>query len=251
MIREYLNHLRSEGRSPNTLANYSSDLCSLEGRLSRRGVRLVEAIEQDIELDIERQKRQGTKANTIARSVVCTRGFFNFLVMKGVVAANPLARVRQPKTGRSVDPSRLLAPHELEALLHTENPPGPIGKRNTLMLKFLAGTPLRLPELAELTMQQIDLENGLGPALVRGERKIRVFFRKDLLEEIREYVRLYRPQIPHAKTSVYLFPSRHGGYMTRQAIWNILLRCKRSAGIHRQVTATDLRRSYRAHYKNR
>jgi integrase/recombinase XerD len=220
----------------------------LHTRLSRRQVRLLEANEQDFVSDIQRLKHSRYKPNTIARYVVCAKGFFNFLVMRGVVTTNPASRIRRPKTSRFFDPSRLLTKDELEALLSTESPPGPVGKRNSLIIKLIAKTPLRLYELAALTLEQIDLVKGVGPTLLRRERSVQVFFDKDVLREIQDYVSTHRPHIPVARRSEYLFPAKHGGAMSRQAIWYILLDYKENTGLLKRVTATDLRRSYRAHH---
>jgi integrase/recombinase XerD len=246
-LDSFLNMLIVEkGLARNTLEAYSRDLNRVADFLKGRGVRAWEQCEAvHMRAYVSWLRQRGLSPRSIARNVVAMRQFYRFLEKEERIRANPVASlfltrppVRLPHT---------LSPQEVETLLQQPDASKSLGARDQAMLELLYASGLRVSELVSLQTRHLHHdENYLS---VRGKGgKVRIIpFGKWAREKLLRYIKEVRPKLQKGRASPYLFVTRSGRALTRQAFWKLIRRYALLAGIDKKVTPHTLRHSFATH----
>ena len=216
------------GLSKNTLAAYRADLNSLARWLTGRGKNLSEGDRADLLDYIAWRVEKGARPRSTARQLSSFRRFFRYLVREGVLSADPTARISMPKVGRPLP--KALPEEEVEALLEAPDVKDPLGHRDRTMLEVLYATGLRVTELVSLRLSQINLNQGVVRIVGKGGRERLIPLGEESLE--------------------WLFPTRRGDRMTRQAFWHIIKRYAGKADISSSLSPHTLRHAFATHLLN-
>jgi len=112
----------------------------------------------------------------------------------------------------------------------------PLGSRDRTMLEVLYATGLRVSELVNLRQGQVNLNQGVIRILGKGDRERLIPLGEEAMRAIREFDRGARGEILLERQTDYLFPTRRGDRMTRQAFWHIIKRYARKAGIAKELS---------------
>jgi integrase/recombinase XerD len=236
------------GLSPNTLAAYRADLTALARWLAERGVPILRTTRADLQDFIAFRVQAGARPRSTARQLSSFRRFFRYLVREAVVREDPTAQIAMPKIGRSLPKS--LTEEEVESLLGAPTVTDPLGNRDRTMLEVLYATGLRVSELVNLRNGQVNLNQGVIRILGKGNRERLIPLGEEAVRWIIEFSRAPRTEILLERQTDYLFPTRRGDRMTRQAFWHIIKRYARKAGIGKELSPHTLRHAFATHLLN-
>lgn len=236
------------GLSANTLAAYRADLTALARWLAERGTTMVKTTRADLQDFIAFRVNAGARPRSTARQLSSFRRFFRYLVREGLVAEDPTAQIAMPKIGRSLPKS--LTEEEVESLLNAPAVNDPLGNRDRTMLELLYATGLRVSELVNLRTAHVNLNQGVIRILGKGNRERLIPLGEEAVRWITDFVRGARAEILLERQTDYLFPTRRGDRMTRQAFWHIIKRYARKAGVAKELSPHTLRHAFATHLLN-
>jgi integrase/recombinase XerD len=236
------------GLSANTLAAYRADLMALQRWLAAKGVEISRATRADLLGFIAWRVESGARPRSTARQLSSFRRFYRFLVREGTLREDPTAQIAMPKIGRSLPKS--LTEEEVEALLNAPVVSDPLGARDRTMLEVLYATGLRVSELVTLKYSQLNLNQGVLRVQGKGDRERLIPLGEEAVRWLREFINTGRGEILLDRHTDYLFPTRRGDHMTRQAFWHIIKRYARKSNIEKELSPHTLRHAFATHLLN-
>jgi integrase/recombinase XerD len=236
------------GLSANTLGAYRADLIALQRWLSQRDTSLIFASRADILAFMAQRARQGAKPRSTARQLSSFRRFYRFLLREAMIQEDPTVKIDMPKIGRSLPKS--LSEGEVESLLNAPDVNDPLGHRDRAMLEMLYATGLRVSELINLHINQVNMNQGVLRIRGKGDRERLIPLGDEAQRWAREFMAGPRTEILLERQSDYLFPTRRGDRMTRQAFWHIIKRYAKKAEIRGKLSPHTLRHAFATHLLN-
>ncbi len=249
LVERFLESLWMEkGLSPHTVAAYRSDLAQYQGWLQERGVELHCSGREAILDHLAWRLSAGYQARSTARFLSGLRGFYRFLLREGLITQDPTLQVELPQLGRPLPKS--LSETDVEALLAAPDIGEPIGLRDRAMLEVLYACGLRVTELISLTLEQVNLRQGVLRVFGKGSKERLVPLGEEAMVWVARYVRDSRPLLLDGKPSDVLFPSLRGEQMTRQTFWYRIKHQARVAGISKSLSPHTLRHAFATHLLN-
>jgi integrase/recombinase XerD len=249
MVGRFLDAVWMErGLSANTLAAYRADLTALHRWLGERHVPIARTSRNDLLAFIAWRVEAGARPRSTARQLSSFRRFFRYLVREGVLREDPTAQIAMPKIGRSLPKS--LTEEEVESLLTAPVVGDPLGFRDRTMLEVLYATGLRVTELVNLKHNQVNLNQGVLRIMGKGNRERLIPLGEESVHWVQQFMRGPRIEILLERQAEYLFPTRRGDKMTRQAFWHIIKRYARKAGVQKDLSPHTLRHAFATHLLN-
>jgi len=236
------------GLSSNTLAAYRADLVALSRWLATKNIRIVATTRADLLGFIAFRVEAGARPRSTARQLSSFRRFFRHLLREGQIKDDPTAQIAMPKIGRSLPKS--LSEDEVESLLNAPQVTDPLGSRDRTMLEVLYATGLRVSELVNLKYGQLNLNQGVVRIVGKGNRERMIPLGEEAVRWLREFLGGPRGEILLDRSSDYLFPTRRGDRMTRQAFWHIIKRYARKSNIDKELSPHTLRHAFATHLLN-
>jgi integrase/recombinase XerD len=236
------------GLSRNTLSAYRTDLVALARWVAEQGRPITAAERGDILAFIAGRIEGGARPRSSARQLSSFRRFFRWLAREQGSGEDPTARISMPKIGRPLPQS--LSEAEVEALLDAPDTAGALGHRDRTMLEVLYATGLRVSELVNLRLGQVNLNQGVIRVTGKGDRERLIPLGEESLEWLQTFIAGPREEILLDKQTDYVFPTRRGDRMTRQAFWHIIKRYTQSAGISQALSPHTLRHAFATHLLN-
>ena len=247
LIDQYLNYLLVEkGLSKNTLDSYSRDLARYHRFLHKHGAMTVcESDTAYILKHLIALRNSGLGARSRARHLVALRGFYRFLVQEEVICRDPSRLVELPKI--SLKLPDVLSVNEIMRLLDTPDPQTHRGARDAAMLEILYAAGLRVSELVNLKLRDVNWEAGFVRVLGKGSKERIVPIGLYAQKKIRRYLDHNRKALLKNEISPYLFVARAARPMTRQGFWKLLRNYAQKARLHKKITPHSLRHSFATH----
>jgi integrase/recombinase XerD len=209
---------------------------------------LIYATRADLLAFIAWRAKEGAKPRSTARQLSSFRRFYRFLLREGTITEDPTARIDMPKIGRSLP--RSLTESEVESLLAAPDTHDPLGHRDRTMLEVLYATGLRVTELINLRNSEINLTQGVLRVRGKGERERLIPLGDESQDWLRDFLAGPRVEILLERHTDYLFPTRRGDRMTRQAFWHIIKRYAKKAEIEGKLSPHTLRHAFATHLLN-
>lgn len=234
------------GLSNNTLAAYGSDLRQFAKWLQHKS--LLQVVESDISDFLYTRYQQGIGNRSSARILSSLRRFYGYLVREGRIDVDPTALIEAPHIGRLLPMT--LSETDVEQLLAAPEITDALGFRDRTMLELLYATGLRVSELVGLKFEQINLQMGCVRITGKGNKERLVPVGQEAMEWIEGYLSTSRVDLLVGRQSDYLFVTRRGGGMTRQAFWHIIKRYALKAGINKEMSPHTLRHAFATHLLN-
>ncbi len=248
-IEKYTDSLWLEkGLSDNTIVSYARDLRQLDKYLAQRGLSIAFAESGDLMSFLADRSQAGVKASSLARYLSSIKGFYKYMVRENHLAANPASLIDAPKQGRPLPKS--LTESDVEALLAAPNVGTGLGLRDRAMLELLYACGLRVSELVNLDMSQLNLSAGVVKVFGKGSKERLVPIGEVAQNWLQKYIKRARPQLLKAAASGVLFPSNRGQHMTRQTFWHRIKHHGVTAGIQKPLSPHVLRHAFATHLLN-
>jgi len=237
------------GLSENTLNAYRTDLQGLAKWLTgKNGKDLMSVARSEILEYLTFRVSKGSKSRSAARLLSSIKRFYQYCVREQFIKEDPSDRIDAPKLGRSLP--KFLSEAEVEALLDAPELKDPIGVRDRTMLELLYATGLRVSELVNLTISQVNLRQGVVRIQGKGNKERLVPLGEEAMSWLESYLKDARHQITPASASDYVFTTRRHSAMTRQAFWYLIKRYANKVGIKKHITPHTLRHCFATHLLN-
>jgi integrase/recombinase XerD len=246
-IADFLAALQSEqGASRNTVAAYGRDLRDLAARLRRAGRSLADASPEDVIDWMEALRKAGRRPSTVARRLAAARGFFRHLGQEGQARQDPTEHIERPRLPRPLP--KTLSPQAAAALVESPDVSTPRGLRDRALFELLYASGLRATECLGLATGDVNLNAGYVQCVGKARKERIVPVGEEALVWIRRYLSEARPRLLRGRRdSGRLFLSPRGGGLTRQALWKMIRRAARTAGIRGRVSPHTLRHCFASH----
>ncbi|RMR81709.1 hypothetical protein ALP78_04653, partial [Pseudomonas coronafaciens pv. striafaciens] len=214
LIDRFLDALWLEkGLSDNTRDSYRSDLALFNGWLQERNVDLISAGREVILDHLAWRVENAYKPRSTARFLSGARGFYRYLLREKLISVDPTLQIDMPQLGKPLPKS--LSEADVEALLAAPDLSEPIGERDRAMLEVLYACGLRVTELISLTLEQVNLRQGVLRVMGKGSKERLVPMGEESIVWVERYLRGARDELLGGKPSDVLFPSTRGDQMTR------------------------------------
>jgi integrase/recombinase XerD len=252
-ISMFLTHVRVEkGLSPNTVSAYRRDLVKFQEFGKKRKLALEKISRDDLVDFLASLYRQKLESRTVARHQVTMRNFFRFALAQELITSDPSLNLESPKIRRSLP--GYLRLEELERLLAQPDDKTPIGLRDHAMLEVLYSTGLRVSELVNLRVMDLDRSAGCVRCVGKGDKERIVPIGKKALALVERYLKEARAKLVGKGKQIstnMLFINRRGGSLSRVGVWKILSAYGRRAGLRVALTPHMLRHSFATHLLER
>lgn len=251
-IDQFLDSLWLErGLSQNTLASYRHDLRLVEQFLSTRKMELNSASSIDL-IDYFSYRLNSDKeyknAST-ARLMSALRRYYQYLCREKIREDDPSAKLESPKIIKPLPKS--LSESEVDALLGSPDLSDTVQFRDKAMLELLYATGLRVSELVGLTMEEINMQQGVVRITGKGNKTRLVPLGEEAVYWIERYIEEARPELLNGQSSDVLFPSRRGTVMVRQTFWHRIKFYAQVCGIDKEALSPHvLRHAFATHLLN-
>ena len=251
LIEAFLDALWMEhGLSENTLSAYRSDLQGLVSWLSGQDRNNLLQVERDDLQDyLGNRHDAGLTDRSAARLLSTIKRFYRYQLREGRIDKDPSALLESPKLGRPLPQS--LSETEVEALLLAPQIDVPRGLRDRTMLEVLYACGLRVTELINVKIDQIDVLQGVLLVRGKGNKERIVPVGEQALDWLQRYIQLGRPKLLKGNLiNDCLFVTNRGKSMSRQTFWYMVKRYARQAGIEKALSPHTLRHAFATHLIN-
>ena len=247
VISSYENYLVSVKKaSNNTVSSYIRDIRQFSEWLrSNEDLDLVHASQFNIQDYLADLRNNGRSAATASRALASLKNFFSYLVSNGFIDEAPcVADIRIERAEKKLP--QILTGKEVELLLSQPAGSDPKGRRDKAMLEVVYATGIRVSELIDLNVSDVDLQ--LGSIKCSGSKKSRVIpLYPAAHQALSVYLRDVRGTLVHDPNESALFVNINGTRMSRQGFWKILKHYQDTAGIEKEITPHTLRHSFAVH----
>lgn len=243
LIEEYINYIYIEKRlSTNTKDAYKRDLVSFSTFLDNKKVNNIKS--NDIRDYIKYLNDNNEKDKTIARKIVSIRTFFDYLMKNNVINVNPCEKIESPKLKKTLP--KTLNEEEINILLDIK-PKTALEWRNKAMIELMYAAGLRVSELVELEVNDVNLKDNYVRVFGKGKKE-RIVPMADITTDIlNEYISVYRNSLLKGYLTDKVFISSYGKGMTRQGFFKNLKKIAKEKGIKKDFSPHTLRHSFATH----
>ena len=250
-VNRFIQHLwLQHGLSENTRIAYKHDIDLLQRFLltEKQDAPLADVNHNDLGDFIHWRQQQDANPRSIARLQSALKRFYRWMKHENLIEEDPTARLTSPKLGRSLPKS--LGEADVEHLLNTPDTETEIGLRDRTMLEVLYACGLRVSELTHLTIDQVNLRQGIIRVLGKGSKERLIPLGEQAMDWLEQYINTARPVLIPDISCEWLFPGRHGGCMTRQTFWYRIKKHALEAGIKAHISPHVLRHAFATHLLN-
>jgi len=247
LVDQYLQYILVEkGLAAQTIAAYSRDLVRYIRYLKQNHINTIQDADTAIILRyLIHLRNSGLGTTSRARHLVTIRGFYRFLVQEKHLSTNHAKVVDLPKRQQTLPD--VLSVDDVRNLLETPQPTSLAGYRDAAMLELLYAAGLRVSELINLKLLDVNLEACFLRVSGKGSKERVVPFGSFAKQRLDNYLKLARPGLLKQRVSAYLFIARAGQPMTRQGFWKLLRKYAHKSGLMKHITPHTLRHSFATH----
>ena len=244
-IKLFLEFLQNEKKlSDNTLQSYKRDIIQYQNYIEENQINYTKVSKEDIKTYLNYLKKVGKKSSTISRNLASIRSFYQFLIRNRKIKNDPTEDVQSPKVEKRI-PSVLTA-QEVELLLEQPKDVDLKGTRDKAMLEFAYATGMRVTEIINLNIENVNIEEGYVICRT-GAKQRNIPLGSLSLSALKEYIEEARPILIKNEREKALFVNVNGKRLTRQGFWKIVKYYKEQAHITKDITPHVLRHSFATH----
>ena len=242
LIHAYENYLsKVKKSSANTIGSYMRDIRQFADWLN---VNVLDVTQVNIRSYLSHLESIGKSNATISRAAASLKNFYAYLMSSGFVEMNPVSDVHIERGEKKLP--QILTGREIELLLAQPVCTDAKGFRDKAMLELMYATGIRVSELIELNMEDVNLEQGIIKCShTRKSRSIPLY--PAALKALKVYIRDIRSSMLSDPSEPALFVNVNGTRMSRQGFWKILKHYQETAHIEKEITPHTLRHSFAVH----
>ncbi|MCD9078336.1 site-specific tyrosine recombinase XerD [Staphylococcus epidermidis] len=247
IIEEYLNFIQIEkGLSNNTIGAYRRDLKKYKDYLEDNKISHIDFIDRQIIQEcLGHLIDMGQSSKSLARFISTIRSFHQFALREKYAAKDPTVLIETPKYEKKLPD--VLEIDEVIALLEAPDLTKNNGYRDRTMLELLYATGMRVTEIIQLDVEDVNLMMGFVRVFGKRNKERIVPLGDTVIEYLTTYIETVRPQLLKQTTTQALFLNMHGKSLSRQGIWKIIKQYGLKANINKTLTPHTLRHSFATH----
>ncbi|MDP4224358.1 MAG: site-specific tyrosine recombinase [Bacteroidota bacterium] len=245
--KNFENYLRLEkSLSPNSIAAYLNDIKKLEEFFTEQGIEKGPASVSygDLKEFINWIGSEKPSPKTQARILSGIRAFYKFLLIDGEIKENPSSLIESPRIGLKLP--EVLSVDEIDRIILSIDLSKPEGHRNKAIIETLYGCGLRVSELVNLQLTDINPGEGFVSVTGKGNKQRLVPIGRKALKEINLY-KIDRNRLPLIHDRNIVFLNRRGRKLTRAMIFTIIKELAGRAGIMKKISPHTFRHSFATH----
>ena len=248
-VEEYLDYLKyQKNYSLYTIDNYKRDIYEYLGYLEKEGLSFKEVLYEDLRFYLMYLKKEKKDNNSsIDRKLSSLRGFYKFLANEGVIENNVFSLVSGPKKDKKLP--RYFEYNELEELFLVPDKRTPLGQRNLLLLEMLYATGVRVGELINIKVSDIDRGSKSILILGKGNKERYVTYGDYCEEALNLYLGDGYTKL-NLCNSDYLFLNKNGECLTERGVRYILEQIIKKTGLNKNISPHMIRHSFATHLLN-
>jgi len=249
-IGSYIEYLRFEKLLlPNTIESYKRDLNKFKTFLKDSNIVDHFELKKEQILNFLRFLHQDQSESSISRILSTLRSFYKFFVREGTCRKNPWIQISNPRKPKKM--LKVLSIEEVGRFLESIPCSTKLELRDKAMLELLYSCGLRVGEIINLRLQDIDFDEELIRFIGKGDKeRITPVGRKGLLY-LDRYIKISRYKIEQEHKSDYVFLNKYGNKITRQGFWKILKKYAKRINIDKNIYPHIFRHSFATHMLQR
>lgn len=244
-VTNFTNFLVNDKKlSDNTLQSYRRDIEQYMSYVDSNSLDFKAANKTSIITYLMYLQKEGKATSTISRNLASIRSFYQYMVRTNVVEEDPTEGLESPKMEKKLP--KILSVNEVNLLLEQPKCVDLKGYRDKAMLEILYATGIRVSELINLDIADVNVE--MGFIKCRNAHKERIIpVGATACAALSEYLKQARNAMIHTDKETALFVNTNGGRLTRQGFWKIIKQYKNQAKISMDITPHTLRHSFATH----
>ena len=245
-VKEYTSFMTDiRHKSLNTVESYKRDVTQYTSYLDGTGVTDISSTTKTTVLSyLLYLQKEGRASSTVSRTLASLRSYYLFMMQNGVVKSNPTSNLEAPHVEKKIP--KILSGEEVELLLEQPKNCDNKGIRDKAMLELLYATGIRVSELINLDVSDVNVP--MSFVRCKGGKKERIIpmghQAKDALEN---YINNVRKYMVKDENETALFVNCSGARLSRQGFWKLIKYYQHIAGIETDITPHTLRHSFAAH----
>lgn len=247
-IKEFISILRYEKNlSDNTTESYQRDLYKFIEFLKEKSIKDFDQVDSKIISQFfDLQRKNGLTSSTSARYMTSIKRFFSYLEDNNYIRKNPTIILSKVKISRKLP--EVLSFFEVDQILKMPNVEDVAGLRDKAILELLYSSGLRVSELINLKINDLFFNDEIVRVLGKGSKERIVPMGSSAIEWIKKYLIHSRPLLENKmKSQNYLFLNKRGTKLSRMAIWQIVDKYSKEAGIEKEIHPHIFRHSFATH----
>jgi|TARA_B100000953_G_C18033348_1_gene423597 integrase/recombinase XerD len=237
-----------KGLSKNTVSSYMSDLLQLSKWLKKQNKDLNNCTESDLNSFLASKIDQGNSTTSVNRALSSIKGFYNWLVYNNYLSVNPSELLESPKIGRKLPVH--ISEEDVEKILNAPKLSINKGVRDKTILELLYATGLRISELTNLKLNQIDLTRGIVRVMGKGNKERIIPIGETALTWLNNFINNYRQDFIINKNNNYIFLNRKGDQLSRKFCWSLITSYSKKVLPSKKISPHSLRHAFATHLLN-
>lgn len=241
-INNYINYLRDiKNYSEKTILAYYDDLVEYHAFLDSKFTNIIEVKYEVIKEYLEYLYSRNLTKSSISRKLSSIRGLYNYLIKEGITDTNYFERITNPK--KDLHLPKFLKEEELNKIFSVCSENTPIEKRNTLIIELLYATGLRVSELVNIKITDIDQKEKVIKVLGKGSKERLVLYNNHTSKAMTAYLQdgyNYLNKI----NSGYLILNKNGTKLSERYVRNIINDLVRKAGLDIKISPHTIRHTF-------
>ena len=244
-LRSFLNYLLvDKGLSKNTVKAYEADISSFFRWLINKDLEYKNLQEEHINQYISFLFQKKMKSSSVNRKISSIKSFYIFLVKRNFIKNSPLNDVVTPKQEKYLPES--MSEDEVDKLLNSPNVANKIENRDKAMIEMLYATGMRISELVNLKMTDVDMKICVVKVFGKGSKERLVPFGETALDSLKAYL---SERVQSSSKEIFL--SNRGKKMTRVAFWQRVKIYLVRENLKNSISPHTLRHAFATHLLNR
>lgn len=244
-LENYLKYLRyNKNYSENTLISYEEDILEYLEYLKKESLDVYDVKYSDLRFLLDYYNSKKNKSTSIRRKISSLKGFYKYLCRNGLIKDNPFSYVTLPKKEKKLP--QFLNYNEMLEIFETIDTSDLFGLRNRLIMELLYATGIRVSELVNIKINDIDIDNRRIEVNGKGD-KTRIVFFNDITKKI---LKKYIKNSSSVRKDEYLIINQHGKGITTRGIRQIMEKIVNETSIVKHVHPHIIRHTFATHLLN-
>ena len=250
LINDFIDCLRFERRlSKNTIVSYQRDLEKYRFFLNRTKIKEILNVSNDQILYFLEFLYKTQSSSSVSRVLATLRTFYKYLVRDGKIQKNPFSSIKNPKMPKKI--LEVLNEQEVKKFLESIPSSTYLELRDKAMFELLYACGMRVSEIVDLKLADIDFDEGLIRFIGKGNKERITPIGDSAKDYLGKYIRAARYNLERERKSENVFLNRNGQKLTRQGFWKILKKYAGKVNTGKNLYPHLFRHSYATHMLER